>query len=150
MLNNKGQSLVLFVVVLPILLLVIVLVVDIGRIIIYKQELDSISNIVLDYGLDNLNKNDLSEEIFNEELLNEDNLTEDDLKKELVNIVKLNNNDIDKINIEIIDNKIYLELNDSLEGLFTGIINVSIFDVNSSYVGYIENEEKKIERMVGD
>ena len=38
----------------------------------------------------------------------------------------------------VVDNKIYIELNDKIEGLFTGLINVSIFDINSSYVGYIE------------
>ena len=130
MLNNKGQSLVLFVVVLPILLLIVILVIDVGRLIVCKQELDNINNIALDYGLDNIDV--------------------DNLENELRNIILLNKADIDEVNIFVVDNKIYIELNDKIEGLFTGLINVSIFDINSSYVGYIEVDKKKIEKVVGD
>ena len=130
MLNNKGQSLVLFVVVLPILLLIVILVIDVGRLIVCKQELDNINNIALDYGLDNIDV--------------------DNLENELRNIIMLNKADIDEVNIFVVDNKIYIELNDKIEGLFTGLINVSIFDINSSYVGYIEVDKKKIEKVVGD
>ena len=55
MLNNRGQSLVLFVITLPVLLIVLVIVIDVGRVISLKQELNSISELVLDYGLDYLN-----------------------------------------------------------------------------------------------
>ena len=88
MLNNKGQSLVLFIVVLPILLLILVLVIDIGRIIVLKQELDNINKITLDYGLDNL-------EIEN-------------LNDKMVEIIKLNNKKIDDININLVDDKLYI------------------------------------------
>ena len=63
MLNNKGQSLILFVLFIPILLLVLILVIDIGKLINLKTELDNISNIVLDYGLDNLEKEGLTQEL---------------------------------------------------------------------------------------
>ena len=56
MLNNRGQSLVLFVITLPVLLIVLVIVIDIGRVISLKQELNNISELVLDYGLDYLSK----------------------------------------------------------------------------------------------
>ena len=36
-LNNKGQSLVMFVVVLPVLLLIMILVIDVGNIIMQKS-----------------------------------------------------------------------------------------------------------------
>ena len=42
-LNNKGQSLVMFVLILPLLLFIMVLVIDIGNIILSKQELDDIN-----------------------------------------------------------------------------------------------------------
>ena len=52
MLNNKGQSLVLFIIILPILIFILILVIDVGKIIVLKQELNNISEFVLDYGLD--------------------------------------------------------------------------------------------------
>lgn len=130
MLNNKGQSLILFVIVLPVLLLIAIFVIDMGRVIVKEQELNNISNIVLDYGLDNLDKVDIS--------------------NELQELVKLNNSEIDEVNVFIEDNKIKLKLKDNVDGIFSNLINISIFNVKSSYVGYFENENKKIEKLVGD
>ena len=65
MLNNKGQSLVLFVVVLPILLLLLILVIDIGKVIVLKQELNNINEIVLDYGIDNISNEGIENELKN-------------------------------------------------------------------------------------
>lgn len=127
MLNNKGQSLVLFVIVLPILMLILVLVIDVGRVIVLKQELSNISEIVLDYGLDKIDDNEL--------------------ELELNNLVKLNKKDIDKIDISIEDEKIYLKLEDKSKGIFSGFVDISMFNVKTSYVGYIESEEKRIERL---
>ena len=129
MLNNKGQSLVLFVIVLPILLLIVILVIDIGKALVLKQELKNISNIVLDYGLDNLYK--------------------EEIKFELVNLVELNNNEIDNVNINIDDSKIYIELSEDVKGTFSGIIDISVFNVETSYVGYIKDNNKVIERISG-
>ena len=127
MLNNKGQSLVLFIVVLPILLLILVLVIDIGRIIVLKQELDNINKITLDYGLDNL-------EI-------------DNLNDKMVEIIKLNNNEIDDININLENNKLYIELNIDMGGMLSELVDITIFDIKSSYVGYVEDNKKIIERI---
>ncbi len=69
-LNNKGQSLVLFVVLLPILLFVIVLVVDVGTIMTSKQDLNNINYMMVDYGLDNMGKENIESEITNYILLN--------------------------------------------------------------------------------
>ena len=129
MLNNRGQSLILFVIVLPIILLIAILVIDVGRVIVRKQELSNISNIVLDYGLDNLEQ--------------------DDIYNELLELVKLNDSEIDEINFFIEDNKIKLELKDSVNGVFSYIENTSIFNVKSSYVGYLENGNKRIEKVSG-
>ena len=127
MLNNKGQSLVLFIVVLPILLLILVLVIDIGRIIVLKQELDNINKITLDYGLDNL-------EIEN-------------LNDKMVEIIKLNNKKIDDININLVDDKLYIELNIDMGGMLSELVDITIFDIKSSYVGYVEDNKKIIERI---
>ena len=127
--NNKGQTLVLFVVVLPILLLVLVLVIDIGKIIVKKLELDNISEIVLEYGIGKLGEENIYDDMFN--------------------LVKQNNNDIDKINIDIREDKIYLSLSCDGEFIFKKIIDSNRFKIESNYVGYFIDGEKRIER-VGD
>ena len=130
MLNNKGQSLILFVIILPILLLIVILVIDVGKALVLKQELKNINNIVIDYGLDNLDK--------------------EDLENELIELIKLNNDQIDNINVNLENDKIYVELKEKIDGIFSKIIDVSAFNINSSYVGYVENNEKRIERISGD
>ena len=127
MLNNKGQTLVLFVVILPVLLLLLVLVIDIGRVITLKLELNNISEIVLDYGLDKLE--------------------EENLRDDLINLVKLNKKDINNVNIEIIENKIYLRMSHNSDSLFKKMVNVSSFKVKTSYVGYLLDNKKRIERL---
>lgn len=126
MLNNKGQSLILFVLVLPILLLLLILVIDIGKIIVLKQELNNISEIVLDYGIDNINK--------------------ENIEKELEELVNINKKEIDKINVYIEDNKIYIYLTEKSDGVLSSLINLPIFSVKTSFVGYMLGDEKRIER----
>lgn len=127
MLNNRGQALVLFVIVLPILILMLILVIDVGKIIVLKNELTNISNIVLEYGIDNMYK---------------DNIT-----IELEELVELNKKDIDEVKVNIENDKIYLYLSDKSDGVFASFIDISIFNVKTSYVGYIDNQEKRIEKM---
>ena len=43
-LNNKGQSLVMFVVILPVIIMILMMVVDIGKMVNLKSELDNISD----------------------------------------------------------------------------------------------------------
>jgi len=129
MLNNKGQSLILFVLVLPIFLLIFVLVIDIGNVINLKQELDNINKIVLDYGLDNLD--------------------DDNINNELIYLIELNNDEIDEIDIDIENNKIYIKLSENIDGIFSQFVDIAIFNVNSSYMGYKDNNEKRIEKVSG-
>lgn len=127
MLNNKGQSLVLFIILLPILLLFLILILDIGKLILIKNELSSINNIVMDYGLSNLDK--------------------DNLEDELVKIIKLNKDDIDNIDVTVEDGKIYITMNEKVNGIFTSFIDIPIFNIKLVYVGYIDNNVNRIERM---
>lgn len=127
--NNKGQTLALFVIFLPVLLLLLVLVIDIGKAIVKKVELNNISEIVLEYGLDNLE--------------------EENLEDDLLNLVKLNNSDINQIDIDIVDNKIYIRLLDNSDSVFKRIISTNKFDIESNYVGYIVDNKKRIERVGG-
>ncbi len=125
--NNKGQSLALFVVLLPVLLLLLVLIIDVGKLIILKLELNNISEIVLDYGLEHLE--------------------DETLYSDLTKLVKMNKNDIDNVNIEFKEDKIYLKLSHSNETLFKNVINIVDFKIETSYVGYMLDDKKRIERL---
>lgn len=129
MLDNKGQSLVLFVIVIPILIFILILVIDIGKAINLKQELNNINKIVLDYGLDNLD--------------------DVNLEVELIDLVKLNNSEIDKIDIKLDNDKIYLNISCNMDLIFTSLGDLSLFEITSSYVGYIQDGNKRIGKVSG-
>ena len=53
-LNNKGQSLVMFILIIPIFLLIMTLVYDVGNAIYEKNKLSNVSYMTIQYGLDNI------------------------------------------------------------------------------------------------
>ena len=122
--NNKGQSLVLFVVIIPIILLVIMAIVDIGKISLLKSSLDDINYMVIEYGLDNLDNPELT--------------------KKLEDTIKKNKSDIDNIEVNINNDKINIILIDDVDLVL--LKNSNIFSVKSNYIGYIKNDKKIIER----
>ena len=66
--NNKGQTLVLFVLILPIIVFIMLLVIDVSNMFITKQELNNINKIVLNYGLDIIEEENIDSKL--EELIN--------------------------------------------------------------------------------
>ena len=124
--NNKGQSLVLFIIIIPIMLLLIFLVYDVGNMILLKQELNNINYIAIDYGIDHLNEPNIEENIHN--------------------IITKNKSNIDKIEINIEDNIIYIDLESKIKNKISIIKQINNFNIKSSYIGYLENNKKIIER----
>lgn len=124
-LNNKGQSLVLFILILPILLLVFILVFEIGNVYTSKSELDDINYLVIDYGLDHI--------------------TETNLEVKLIELIKLNSNDLFYISVNVEDSKINVTTKRKVKGILSKSFN--IFEVVSNYEGYMENEDKVIGRV---
>lgn len=124
-LNNKGQSLVLFILILPILLLVSILVFEIGNVYTSKSELDDINYLVIDYGLDHI--------------------TETNLEEKLIELIKLNSNDLFYISVNVEDSKINVTTKRKVKGILSK--SFDIFEVVSNYEGYMENEDKVIGRV---
>ena len=60
-LNNKGQSLVMFILIIPIFLLIMTLVYDVGNAIYEKNKLSNVSYMTIQYGLDNIESIDENE-----------------------------------------------------------------------------------------
>lgn len=125
-LNNKGQSLVMFVMILPILLMIIMMVIDIGKMVQRREELDSINYILVDYGLDNIEINNLEDKL--REIL--------DKNDKSIDIVKIN---IDKESLEV-----EVILRDEVDLLI--LKDNKLFRVKSDYVGRVVDNKKIIER----
>ena len=123
MMNNKGQSLVLAVILIPIIFLMLLFVYDICRMSLLKNELDNINYMAMEYGLDKLD---------------EDNVVD------IVNdLIDKNNDDLDKVDVHFEDDKLYIDIEEKMD---TRIGNMKIFKVESSYVGYMDEDKKIIER----
>lgn len=124
-LNNKGQSLVMFVLIIPILFFLLIIVVDIGNIFLEKQELDNLSYLTLDYGLDNYDRMGV--------------------EPKMKQIINKNDSKIEDIEILFSDDKIIIRLKKNISGIL--VKNLNILDIKSEYVGYISNGKKVIERV---
>ena len=125
-LNNKGQSLVMFVMILPILLMIIMMVIDIGKMVQRREELDSINYILVDYGLDNIEINNLEDKL--REIL--------DKNDKSIDIVKINM-DKESLEVEVI-------LRDKVDLLI--LKDNKLFRVKSDYIGRVVDNKKIIER----
>ena len=124
--NNKGQSLVLFVILIPVILIILFMVYDIGNIVLLKEKLDNINYLTIDYGLDNIDDNTI--------------------KNKLNDMIIKNKSDIDKININIENNIISLSLEDRINNKISILKNFKSIKVTSKYIGYIENNKKIIRK----
>lgn len=124
--NNKGQTLVMFVILLPIFLLIITLVYDFGNALYEKERLDNTNYMVIEYGLDNI-----------------DNISENDL----IDLVMKNTSNLDSIYVLIDDSKITIKLSKNVRGIVGGIFGFKLIEINSNYEGNISQNEKRIERI---
>lgn len=91
--NNKGQVLVIFVIIIPVILLLLTLVVDLGLISIEKRKIDNNTKSATEYYLNNIDDEDVKEKT---KVLLNDNL--DDIQ------IIINDN---KNNVEITVTKTY-------------------------------------------
>lgn len=122
--NNKGQTLVLFVLILPIIVFIMLLVIDVSNMFITKQELNNINKIVLNYGLD---------------IIEEENI--DSKLEELIN----KNISVNEHTIRIDNGIIEVEIKKNIQGIVT---KKKIYEVKSTYKGYIEEDKKVISRVI--
>lgn len=125
-LNNRGQSLVMFIILLPILLLIFTLVYDVGNAIYEKDKISNINYMVVEYALDNI-----------------DDVNEDDLKT----LILKNDDNIDDVSIVIINNGVDISLQKDINGVFGKIFNFNLTFIRSEYSGKIVDDKKIIERV---
>lgn len=110
-LNNKGQSLVMFICLLPILLLIVLAIVDISRMVIEKNKLNNINNIAIWYY--------------------SNHKEDDDVTERIISLVKRNDEDIINVRINKDKNTIYLDK--KIDSTIGKIIGISEYEIVSEY-----------------
>lgn len=110
-LNNKGQSLVMFICLLPILLLIVLAIVDVSRMVIEKNKLNNINYIAISYY--SSHKED------------------DDVTERIISLIKRNDEDIINVRINKDKNTIYLDK--KIDSTMGKIIGISEYEIVSEY-----------------
>lgn len=163
-LDNKGQSLVMFILLLPIMLGVMALVIDCGNVMIRKNEIGNVIEMVLDYGLDidksadeivddinkdldsDNNKNNQNGNIDNEINISDENEAQaidtnyDNMKKVVALKELLDYNLKTSYNeVSFDESKILIKSDAYVEGIFSKVFGFKGFKIESEYVGYRDN-----------
>lgn len=125
--NNKGQSLVMFVLIIPIFLLILTLVYDVGNAIYEKDRLSNTNYLTIEYGLNNI-----------------DTVTENDLK----NLIEQNTSNLKYIYVTIEENQIEIKMEKDAKSIIGKMFNFNLVKIISYYKGKIINNQKEIERIV--
>ena len=125
--NNKGQSLVMFVLIIPIFLLILTLVYDVGNAIYEKDRLSNTNYLTIEYGLNNI-----------------DTVTENDLK----NLIEQNTSNLKYIYVTIEENQIEIKMEKDAKSIIGKMFNFNLVKIISHYKGKIINNQKEIERLV--
>lgn len=125
-LNNKGQSLALFIVIIPIILLMFVFVYDVGNSMYEKNRLSNACETAMEYGLSNI-----------------DTVNESDL----IDLIMKNTDNVNNISVVIENSKIEIKAEKEINNIFDGISGLNIDNIQCEYHGKINNGKKEIERV---
>lgn len=128
-LNNRGQSLAIFVIFVPVFIMIGTFVVDVSFAKYNERRLDNLNKQVINYGLKHID-----EEPY-------DNM---------VDLIYQNDSDIDsyEININNETKEISVTLSKSTKGFLGSIVGKEIYNEKSSLKGYIKDDKKIIEKKV--
>lgn len=126
-LNNKGQTLILFIVFIPVIIMIGTLVVDVGLARYNDHRLNEVVKDVLEYGLTHIDTNPY---------------------ESMVDLLYQNDSMIDNFNIDINadDKTIKISVDKATKGFFGSVVGKEIYKEKSSYVGYFIDEKIIIER----
>ena len=121
--NSKGQTLVIFVLILPILLLLFALIWEVGNLGLTINKYETEIKDTIEYGLNHLD--------------------DENLENILTNLLKANLEG--DINVEINNQVIKVNVKQKYDALFNNLLN-NRFDIDLTYNGYIENEKLIIQK----
>ena len=112
-LNNKGQVLIIFIALIPILIAVLTITTDLSLITYNKKKLNSINKTALNYVKQN----------------------KDDYNKDIITkIISDNDKDINIVKLEDKENEVRLILSKSTNTIFGNIIGIKTYNITSKYM----------------
>jgi Flp pilus assembly protein TadG len=123
-LNNKGQTLILFVILIPIVLVLMALVIDTSYLYKEKTKLESTTKTII--------KN------------NYDKKDSDDIDKIITDLYQKNNIETNNLSISVSDNSLAIKNYYSIDSIFGNIIGIKKYDIKVSLKGIKNNDEIKI------
>ncbi len=121
MMNNKGQTLVLFVLLLPFVMLLIVYLTELANVSITKKKADSDIKTAIEYALSNI--------------------SDTDIKSKTQKLVDNNVNGRNAITIK--DSVVSIQTTIKIKNIFPKMFDMK--EINIKHTGYIENNKKIIE-----
>lgn len=117
--NNKGQTLVMFILVLPLLLIILSLTIDVGLLSLEKKKIENTVKSAMKY---ELNSSETNMEVS---------------KNRLINTITKSINDIKIKTVEITNDKIIIvSITKEYKGIFSKILKNSIFDIDLTFKGF--------------
>ena len=116
--NDKGQSLVIFVILLPVILLLMAGIVDIGNFLVEKNRYENEVKSTINYGMKHLDEENIAQKL-------------NDL---------LDSNIEGKKQISIENETIKIKVNATTKSLFSDIIDFD-YQIDISYIGYMDNDK---------
>ena len=121
--DSKGQTLVIFVLILPILLLLFALIWEVGNLGLTTNKYETEIKDTIEYGLNHLD--------------------DENLEEVLTNLLKANLDG--DISVEINNQVIKVNVKQKYDALFNNLLN-NRFDIDLTYNGYIENNKFIIQK----
>ncbi|MDD2435222.1 MAG: pilus assembly protein [Bacilli bacterium] len=121
--KNKGQVLVVFILLIPILFMLATIFIDLGLIFMEKRQIDNVVKDTIKYGVSHLSTDN------------------EMLKNDLREIITSNIDDIDNLIIEIENEVVRISLNKKKDVVFSIVFNRKSYDIVSSYMGYISSDK---------
>lgn len=119
--NKKGQVLILFVLLIPVFLMLLAFVIDIGFLYIEDKKIESSIKESIQYGLENI-----------------DNI---DIQSKIDELITKNINNALSIQVHIDNGYIYVSVEKKYQGMFKSLFKNNIYVMNNSYYGYIEDNK---------
>lgn len=128
--NNKGQTLVMFIIFLPVILILVALLINYSFISNLKLKLENNVKSAISYGL-NLK-------------IEDENITNDEIKDKIKFLID-ENLSYESLDIKVNDNSIEVSITSKTNGFINNITNFNN-TIKLNYYGNIENQRIKIER----
>ena len=124
--NNRGQVLVVFIILLPIIIGLGALLIDMGFNRYQVNKLNNLNQMVVSYGLNNIE--------------------DDNVYNKMISLMLDNDSKIDNYKLEIKNKKISLTINKTIDSILGKLLKIDNYYLESKYIGYLNDGQKIIEK----